>query len=166
MSKRKKYSGPKYICKNVMTTFFGSMSGVHGEHLQTTQCINAAAMQAIVQGRGDKDSWDRLVGAMNIAIVMVEQGIGREYRQELIAAREALLACGVRSVETGRFVFTGDELKVMNESLLIHDAQLENTRAIDIDKAAAEVIRRLNHHIDNVSVTKTIQMQNINKMAA
>lgn len=156
MSKRKKYQGPKYVSKNVLSTFFGGMSSTHASHLQTTNCINAAAMQAMVQGRGDKESWDRLVGAINIALVMCEQGIGPEYRTDLIAGREALLSCGVRSVKANRFAFTGDELKAMNNAMEIHDAQLVNVRAIDIDRAAAEVIRRLNHRIDNVSVTKEL----------
>lgn len=51
----KRYQGPKYIAKNPMVTFFGGMSDTHAEHLQTTNLVNHAAMQAMVQGRGDKE---------------------------------------------------------------------------------------------------------------
>lgn len=155
----KKYAGPKYIAKNPMETFFGGMSGVHAEHLQKTNIINHAAMQAMVQGRGSKEMWDRLVGAVNIAIVMCEQGIGNEYREQLVAAMQALLACGVRSVKKDRFAFTGDEMAVMNEALEIHDAQLVNIRAIDVDRAADEVARRLRHRVNSTSVMAEIRRQ-------
>ena len=68
----KAYQGPKYISRNPMETFMGGMSGVHAEHLQKTNLINHAAMQAMVQGRGCKETWDRLVGAINIANIMCE----------------------------------------------------------------------------------------------
>lgn len=153
----KKYGGPKYIARNPMETFFGGMSGVHAEHLQKTNLINHAAMQAMVQGRGSKEMWDRLVGAINIAIVLCEQGVGPEYREQLVAGMQALLDCGVRSVKKDRFAFTGDELRIMNEALDIHDAQLVNIRAIDVDRAAAEVVRRLNHRINSTSVMAKIR---------
>lgn len=153
MRRRKAYRGPKYVALNPMVTFLGGMSGVHAEHLQKTNIINHSAMLDIVQGRGTKNTWDRLVGAINMALVMVEQGIGPEFADELIAGREALLACGLRSVEKGRFAFTGDEMRAMNQALLLHDTQLENVRAIDIDRAANEVLRRLNHRINSTSVS-------------
>ena len=155
----KRYSGPKYIAKNPMVTFFGGMSDTHRSHLQATQLVNHAAMQAMTQGRGDKDQWDRLVGAINIALVMCEQGIGNEFRDDLNAAREAPLECGKRGAKTGRFVFTGDELRAMNEAMDCHDAQLTNVRAIDVDRAADEVIRRLNHRINSTSVMKELEKE-------
>lgn len=159
----KSYRGPKYIAKNPMETFLGGMSGVHREHLQKTNIINHAAMQAMVQGRGDKEQWDRLVGMNNIAIVLCEQGIGPEFREALIAGHDALVSCGVRSVRTGRFAFTGDELKAMNLALELHDTQLENIRAIDVDRAAEEVVRRLNHRINSTSVMAEIRKQEAGK---
>lgn len=159
MSKRKPYRGPKYVAKNPMVTFFGGMSDTHASHLQATRLVNHAAMQAMTQGRGDKEQWDRLVGAVNIAIVMCEQGIGPEYREQFVAAFNALLEVGKRSVKTGRFVFTGDELHALNECLDCHDAQLMNIRAIDVDRAAAEVIRRLNHRVNSTSVMKELEKE-------
>lgn len=100
-----------------------------------------------------------MVGCLNVALVLCEQGVGQEYRDELVAGREALLACGMRSVEKGRFAFTGDELRAMNEALAVHDAQLENIRAIDVERAANEVIRRLNHRINSTSVMAELAKQ-------
>lgn len=156
----KKYQGPKYIARNPMVTFFGGMSDTHAEHLQKTNIINHGALAALSQGRGGKEEWDRLVGAVNIANIMCEQGIGDEFREATIAAREALVAVGIRSIKNGgRFLFTGDELRVMNEALACHDAQLENSRAIDIDRAASEVERRLAHRINSTNVMAELKKQ-------
>lgn len=157
--KRTKAYRPKHVSTNPIKSVFGGMSDAYAEHLQTTNLINHTAMTAMVQGRGNKDFWDRLVGALNLALVLCEQGVGQEYREELVAGREALLACGIRSVEKGRFAFTGAELRAMNEALSIHSAQLENIRSIDVDRAANEVIRRLNHRINSTSVMAELAKQ-------
>lgn len=155
--KRTKAYKPKYVSVNPIKKFFGGMSGDHAEHLLTTNILNHEAMAAMVQGRGDKDSWDRLCGALNIAIVMAEMGIGNEFRETLLAGQYALLECGIRSVKKGVFAFTGDELRAMNEAMSCLDAQLENSRASDVDRAADEMTRRLQHRINNVSVMAEIR---------
>lgn len=161
MSRQKKrnkaYAGPKYVARNPLVTFFGGMGGQHYEHLQNTLLINHTALSNMARGVGDKEDWERLVGAMNCAIIMTEQGIGPEYEADVVAAREALIACGKRAVKNNhRFIFTGDELKVMNQALDVHDLQLKSVRAIDVDKAAAEVERRLRHRINSTSVMAEI----------
>lgn len=155
----------KYVPKNRTTpdtlSIFGGMSDRHADKLQTINVINHTAMQAMAQGRGDKNSWDRLVGMVNLAIVMSEQGIGPEFRDYFIAGREALLACGKRSVKNNyRFLFTGDELQAMNEALAHHEAQIENVRAIDLDRALDEVQRRLDNRINSTSVMAEIRKEN------
>jgi len=164
MSRQKKrskaYQGPKYVAKNPMITFFGGMGGQHYEHLQTTLLTNHTALSNMARGVGDKGDWERLVGATNVGIIMTEQGIGPEYERDMVAAREALVACGMRAVKNNhRFIFTGDELKVMNQALDVHDLQLKSVRAIDVDKAAHEVERRLRHRINSTSVMAEIRRE-------
>lgn len=160
MKKRtKKYGGPKYIAKNPMVTFLGSMHTTHADHLVTTNIINHQAMSALAQGTGDREEWNRLVGAINVAVVLSQQGIGPEYFDTMLAGQDALLALGVRSVKTGRFVFTGDELRAMNAALEAHDLQLLVCRAIDLDRAADEVIRRERHRINSRSVMSEIRKE-------
>jgi hypothetical protein len=93
-----------------------------------------------------------LVGAVNMGNVMCEQGIGNEFRAAMIAGRDALCEVGKRYHRIGKFVFTGAELAAMNEALACHDAQLENIRAIDVDRAADEVLRRIRARVNTVSV--------------
>lgn len=160
MKKRnKKYSGPKYVALNVMTTIFGGLSGDHMAHLQRLLAANHQAMAAMVEGRGNRDTFDALAGAINIGKVMCSQGIGSEFFPEMLAAHGALVAMGVRAMKTGRFLFIGDELKAMNEGIACHDAQLENIRAIDLDRAAVEMQRAARDKSRTVSVRAEMERE-------
>jgi len=157
MSKKrnKKYQGPKYVARNVISTFFGGMGDTHIDHLRTVQVKNHMALSEMSQGRGNREQFNLIVGAINIGNVMCEQGIGDEYRQVMLSARDAMLEVGKRAMRNEeRFVFTGPELCAVRESLECHDAQLENVRAIDVDRAAAEVERRVRHRINSTSVKR------------
>jgi hypothetical protein len=159
MKKRNKPYHPKYVASNPLSTFFGGMSATHIEHLRSLQIKNHLAMTDLAQGRGTKADWDLIVGAINISNVMCEQGIGDEFRFETIDARDALLEVGKRFMRTGKFVFTGDELQAVNRALECHDAQLENVRAIDVDRAANEVVRRVRHRINSTSVMREMRKE-------
>ncbi|CUI02655.1 hypothetical protein BN2497_87 [Janthinobacterium sp. CG23_2] len=152
MKKRNKKYRPKFVALNPMATFLGGMSGEHVAHLQALFGRNHGAMARMVQGAGSRDDWDLLIGAINMGNVMCDQGIGNEFRAEMIAARDAMCECGKRGVATDRFLFRGDEIRVVNEALACHDAQLENIRAIDVDRAADEVLRRIRHGINTTNV--------------
>lgn len=156
--RNKKYR-PKYVARNVLSTIFGGMSGDHAEHLRTIQIRNHRALAEMAQGRGTREQWDELVGAANMANVMCEQGIGNEYRAITIAARDALLEVGKRIVKTERVILKGDELNAIREGLLCHDAQLENVRAIDVERACQEVERRVRHRINSTSVQREIALE-------
>lgn len=157
MKKRtKKYQGPKYVARNVLSTVFGGMAGSHMEHLRTLQVKNHLALAEMAQGRGNREQWDLIVGAINIANVMCETGFGDEFRHSVLAGRDAMLAVGMRQAKLGKFLLTGDELRILTEALECHDAQLENTRAIDVDRAAMEVERRVRHRINSTSVQREL----------
>lgn len=152
MKKRNKRYVPKYVSKNPMSDYFGGLSGDHAHHLQRLKIRNHAAMAAMTTGAGTRNDWDLIVGAVNMANVMCEQGIGDEFRPFTLAARDTMVEVGKRAMKTGRFLFKGDEIAVLNEFLDVHDAQLENIRAIDVERAADEVTRRINgrHNTTNI----------------
>jgi hypothetical protein len=156
---RNKAYRPKGISDNPLS-IFGGMGSSHADHLRRVQTMNHLAMVDMTQGRGTREQWNRIVGAINIANVMCEQGIGDEFRSITLAARDALLEVGKRAVKNDdRFVFTGEELRAVNEALACHDAQLENVRAIDVDRAAIEVERRVRHRINSTSVMREIRRE-------
>jgi len=150
--RNKSYQGPKYVAKNPALTFFGGMSDTHVDSLQSTLIKNHVAMAAMAQGIGNHESWNRVNGAINMALVMCEQGIGNEYVGEFKSARDAMLACVLRAKKTERYLFTGDELQTMNAAMSSHDAQVTCCRYIDIARAAEEVCRRLSHNINVASI--------------
>jgi hypothetical protein len=136
------------------------MGDTHREHLRHNQIKTHGAMAQMSQGGGTLDQWKRLAGVLNIASVMCEQGIGPEFRQAFADAQNAMLDVGKRSVRNnGRFVFTGPEMRIVTEALECHDAQLENSRSLDVDRAADEVMRRERHRIDHVSVMGEIRKE-------
>ena len=45
----------------------------------------------------------------------------------------------------------------MNLAMECHDTQLENVRALDVDRAAEEVERRVRHRINSTSVSAEIK---------
>lgn len=157
--KRTKKYQPKFTSKNPINDFFGGLSGVHADHLQRLTIRNHSAMAEMVQGRGQREHWDLLVGAINMANVMCEQGIGDEFRGATIAARDVLCEVGKRAIKTDRFLFKGDEIKVLNEALACHDAQLENIRAIDVERAADEVTRRILNGINTTNVRAEVERE-------
>lgn len=160
MKKRtKKYQGPKYVARNVLSTVFGGMAGSHMDHLRTLQVKNHLALAEMAQGRGNREQWNLIVGAINIANVMCEMGFGDDFREQVLAARDAMLEIGKRESTLGKFLLKGDELRILTEAMECHDAQLENTRAIDVDRAAMEVERRVRHRINSTSVKRELAME-------
>lgn len=77
----------------------------------------------------------------------------------MMAGRDALCEIGKRALRTGKFVFKGDELRAMNEAIECHDTQLENVRAVDIDRASNEVIRRIRHGLNTTNVRAEMQKE-------
>lgn len=157
--KRTKKYQPRFVSTNPLSDFFGGLSGDHAEHFQRLALRNHTALLLLEQGKGGKEQWDLIVGAINIANVMCEQGIGDEFRATTIAARDALLEVGKRALKTGRFLFKGDELKAVRAALECHDAQLENVRAIDVERASDEVIRRIRHGLNTTNVRAEVERE-------
>lgn len=145
--KRDKKHRPRAV-HNPVDFILSGLKRVDGELQTDLNARNHAAMQALVQGRGTRDSWDQLVGAINMANVLCEQGIGNEYRDQMLAGRDALAQVRVRYDERGVFVFKADEMQAVNLALEVHDAQLEAARVVDIERAGAEVLRRIRYRVN------------------
>lgn len=156
---RNKPYRPKGTCTNPLA-IFGGMGDTHHGRLREIQTVTHLAMVDLAQGRGTRAQWNRIAGAINMANVMCEQGIGDEFRATTIAARAALLALGKRAVKNDdRFVCTGPELTAINEGLACLDVQMENVRAIDVDRVADMVIHRERHRINSTSVPSEIRKE-------
>ena len=114
---------------------------------------NHAAMSRLANGTGTRDDWDTIIGAINMAQVMAELGTGDEYRKLILSAGAAMLAVGKRYMRWDKFEFCGDELARVNDALDVHEAQLDVSRVIDIERATGEVLRRISNKINVTGVT-------------
>jgi len=155
MKTRNKAYRPKAIMQNPINHIIGGLKRIDAESLTDLNVKNHAALYMIATGAGTKDAVDKLIGCVNMANIMSQQGIGKDYRDDIILARDAMQSLGRRFAKWGNFEFVPGEMAAMNQFMAIHDAQLEVARIIDVERAYDEVYRRLKHGIDTVSMVAT-----------
>lgn len=148
--KRDKAYRPKRVVTNTLAAFFGGMSKQHAGHLQETLLSLHVCISNLARGVADANDWDNINQAINMAIIFAENGIGDEWRADILAGRDAMAECVLRFQRTGKIGINGDELKAINAAISVHDAQIEAVRGKDVDFAAKELNRRLKHGV-NVS---------------
>lgn len=135
MRKRSKYK-PKPIRADNMWFVTSGIQRVGRIDAGTTLLIkNHDAMNSLRLGIATRVDLDKLIGALNIAEGLVRLGLGTDWRVELRAGQDALLAVGRRGVQTGKFILTGPELTSLNLAMDIHDAQLEECTISQLERA-------------------------------
>lgn len=143
--KRSKYR-PKGVIQDTISHVLGGFRLVqHVDGAATTLKIkNHQALASMVKGTGSRDDIDILIAAMNVTEALAITGeLGHEYRAEITAAQDAIVAMGKRGLERNRFLFTGPELTAMNLGMEIHDAQLDACTVAQLEKALDFVAREL-----------------------
>ena len=127
MRKRSKYK-PKGVRLNTMLFVMQGMQKVdqvEGAGL-TLKIKNHSALANITQGKGIRHDVDILIAAFNVTEALAIRNIGQEYKTEIRAAQDCVLAMSRRGVaKDERFLFTGTEMQAVNLGMEIHDAQLE-----------------------------------------
>lgn len=135
MRKRSKYR-PKGLIYDTMNHVLSGMKVVGAISAGTTLKIkNHAALEQVRQGLGTRDDIDVLICAFNITEALAMMRIGDDWKVEIRAAQDALLAVGRRGVETGKFILRGPELTSFNLAMEIHDAQLDACTVAELEKA-------------------------------
>jgi hypothetical protein len=144
MRKRSKYR-PKGVIQDTVSHVLGGFRLVqHTPHAVTLKIKNHQAMASMVAGTGSRDDIDILIAAMNVTEALaIAAELGHEYRTEITAAQDAILAMAKRGLERSRFLFTGPELTAMNLGMEIHDAQLDACTVSQLEKALDFVAREL-----------------------
>ena len=93
-------------------------------------------MLKLTQGTADLLDMDTLVKASNMSISLERsQKLGTDWRDELEAAKQALIAVIERGQKTARYVCKGSEMSAINLMMEIHDAQLDNATVSMLEKA-------------------------------
>ena len=105
---------------------------------------NHGAMVALTEGNGTKDDALAIHCAMFTALVMARRGTGDEWEATLDQGRMAAIALLLRGDATGRYLFTGPEIKAANLAMEVHEAQLNAATIASFEadvKEAARLIR-------------------------
>ena len=135
MRKRSKYR-PKGLIVDTMRHVMSGMKKVGSISAGTTLKIkNHTALESMRRGVGTRDDIDVLIGAFNITEALAMMRIGDDWKNEIRAAQDALLAVGRRGAETGKFILRGPELTHFNLAMEIHDAQLDACTVSELEKA-------------------------------
>lgn len=108
------------------------------QHLSTFHWL---AMESLLTGAGDFDSWECLCSALNIAMALCEAGIGAECIDDVVAGQEALVRSKVRADRHGVYRLDGDGIAQVSEALRTHDAQLEHAQRQEVI-AAIQLVRQ------------------------
>jgi hypothetical protein len=108
---------------------------------------NWASFNAITKGNGEEFHANDLVNAANVALVMAEAGLGREFIPHIRAAQRSIVTMGARHEQRGKWLFTGQEIQLVREMLEIHDAQLQSDDCTEgylmkcIEEVKARIVR-------------------------
>jgi hypothetical protein len=98
---------------------------------------NHEALDSILMGQGTRDHVDVLIAAMNMAeaLVRVRDELGVDWKTEIRAAQDALFTMGRRSIDKGKFGFTGPEMTAIKLMMDVHDVQLDNCTVKEMEQA-------------------------------
>lgn len=144
MRKRSSYR-PRGLILDTMRHVTSGMKKVGSISAGTTLKIkNHTALDSVRRGVGTREDLDVLIGAFNITEALAMMRIGDDWKDEIRAAQDALLAMGRRGAETGKFILRGPELTSFNLAMEIHDAQLDACTVSELEKAidiVTEIIR-------------------------
>jgi hypothetical protein len=159
MRKRSKYR-PRGVIYDTVNYVVSGMKVVGEMSSGTTLKIkNHAALESMRQGRGTRADIDVLISAFNITEALALMRIGDDWRDEIRAAQDALLAVGRRGVETGKFILRGPELTSFNLAMEVHDAQLDACTVAELEKAM-DFVQRI---IKNKQARAIVQPKNARK---
>jgi hypothetical protein len=142
----RKRTARKYVpTKDVITTLFNGDLPLQGdERTKVLTTVHAAAL-SLARGDGEKSSWDALVSAMNIGLILCETAGNKEIGlQALYDAQNALIDAAERYNATGRLVFGPGGLPALNGGIHVFEQIVDTVTRRQYVRASDEVLRRLN----------------------
>lgn len=105
----------------------------------TAHALTALAWQALQDGSGTEDDFDRVGKVINLAKIRaleIDEGLADELEQ----AQDAMTACKARYTKHGRFGFTGPELQVMHQAMA-YQVEIVNASSAEQMRRAFRVMR-------------------------
>jgi hypothetical protein len=135
MRKRSKYR-PRYVQPNPMAYVMAGMMKVADVPTAGVELLarNEAALDEVIQGRGNDDHAEILITMANCAESLELMKISEGWMEEIKAAQAAVESMRERGHRTGRFVFTGPEMEIVKDIMTLHTQQLQKCSIRDMEK--------------------------------
>ncbi|MEM5371336.1 hypothetical protein V4C53_35625 [Paraburkholderia azotifigens] len=108
------------------------------------------ALDEMIHGRGTEVHWSTVVCALNIALLLAEQGYGANHLGIIKAALDGAVRSRKRAELIGRWGFDGDALVDVKIALETHDSQMAIVSQAEIRAVLSEMHKR----IDNGNVLR------------
>jgi hypothetical protein len=142
--KRSKYK-PRQIIPDTMTWVRAGLKKVDEISAGTTLKIrNHDAMNNLRLGVAARRDIDAIIDVLNITEALANRGMGEDWKPEIRAGQDAVLALARRGVANDfRFIARGPELVALNLAMEVHDAQLETVTVKQLETAMADVMESL-----------------------
>lgn len=100
------------------------------------------ALELVLGGRAKREDMDVVSTALNIALVLAQEGYGPEWQPRIEQALEGMKRAYERLDEMGRGVLDGPGMTAVKEAFEVHDEQLRLATAEEVRNALKEVARR------------------------
>lgn len=148
MKKRSKKYVPKPIAKEggLLALTRIQARGENASPLAADQVTDLGAgywlaLTNLTTGSGSEESWCTLVCALNIGMVLCEQGIGHEHEADFVSALDGAFRAKQRN--SGTFRLDGEGLQAVRAALLLHDQQVSLATRREIVHAMQTVRKRI-----------------------
>ena len=147
MRKKSKYK-PKGVRLDTMTWVISGFKNVADVPDAGTKLLlrNHIAFDEIRAGRGTREHVDFLIHMVNMAEALAKLQLGRDWLPEIGQAQDAIYAMAQRGVSGKKFLFTGEELGIVQTILELHDEQLKNCPVRKMEEALEEINKEYIHN--------------------
>lgn len=103
-----------------------------------------AGLFRIERGIGTDEDWGTLAVCIRLGMRFALKGNGAGDADCLIDAHDAIMSCEERFKQTGKYIFTGDELMNVHAGLTAHDKQMARTSYHTVSKLLISMQIELN----------------------
>lgn len=139
MRKRSKYR-PRYVQPDTMAYVMSGFMKVANVPTAGVELLarNEAALDEVLQGRGNDDHAEILITMANCAESLELLKISEGWMDEIKGAQAAINSMRERGQRTGRYVFTGPEMESVKDIMTLHTQQLHKCTIRDLEKVLAQ----------------------------
>lgn len=101
------------------------------------------SLEQLRTGAASEESWCCVVCALNIGMVLCEQGVGAEHELAFVAALDGAFRAKMRSATCGTFRLDGDAMRDIEGAFAIHDQQMKLATRAEVTLAMNTVHARI-----------------------